>query len=120
MTAYPSPGNHTKYIKKLYKSFDIDHMKEVLTKFSSFRTRYYRSETGKQSQKWLLSQILEIASKHKGMSVQEFPHAWGQNSIIVRFPSAKKASKDEGPVTILGAHQDSTNSWPFLPAPCVG
>jgi leucyl aminopeptidase len=36
-------------------------MKAFLTKFSSFRTRYYRSDTGKQSQQWLLSQIKEVS-----------------------------------------------------------
>lgn len=38
-------------------------MKAFLTKFSSFRTRYYRSETGKQSQHFL-HQTLEKVSCH--------------------------------------------------------
>lgn len=122
-TAYPSPGNHTTYINHIYKSFSIDAMKAFLTKFTSFRTRYYRSDTGKQSQKWLLSQIEDIAKGHKGISVSEFEHSWGQNSIIVRFAPAKKGEgkdvkdKDDGPVTVIGAHQDSANQWIFFPAP---
>jgi leucyl aminopeptidase len=91
-------------------------MKSFLTEFSSFRTRYYKSDTGKQSQAWLLSQIKEIIKPHKGVSVKEFPHAWGQNSIIVRFEPAKQEMKD-APVVVLGAHQDSANSWIFFPAP---
>ncbi|WVQ84463.1 hypothetical protein IAT38_006615 [Cryptococcus sp. DSM 104549] len=114
--SYPTPGNYTKEIKSYIKSLDIDHMKEFLTKFSSFRTRYYRSDTGKESQQFLLGKLKEITKPHSGISIKEFPHPWGQNSIIVRFAPEKK--KDEkAPVTIVGAHQDSTNSWPFLPAP---
>jgi leucyl aminopeptidase len=55
------------------------------------------------------------------IKIREFLHPWGQNSIIAHFPSNKsiatgKKDKDE-PITIIGAHQDSTNLWPFLPAP---
>lgn len=52
------------------------------------------------------------------MTVSEFPHSWGQNSIIVRFAAADKANQNK-PAVIIGAHQDSTNQWPFLPAPSV-
>jgi len=118
--AYPSPGNSTettKYVHSLYKHFDIDNMKRFLTAFSGFRTRYYRSDTGKQSQKFLLQEIQSIIKGHKGMSVKEFEHPWGQNSIIVRFAPGKSSVKADAPVTVLGAHQDSTNSWPFFAAP---
>lgn len=47
------------------------------------------------------------------MSVVEFPHSWGQNSIIARLPAT---SSPKGRV-IIGAHQDSTNLLPFLGAP---
>lgn len=48
------------------------------------------------------------------ISVREFEHSWGQNSILVRIKGSN--SSDEGAV-IITAHQDSTNMWPFLPAP---
>ncbi|KAK8853200.1 hypothetical protein IAR55_003902 [Kwoniella newhampshirensis] len=114
--SYPSPGNYSKPIKSLIKNLDIGNMKKFLTEFTSFRTRYYRSETGQQSQQFLLRTLKEIASSHPGVTVKEFPHPWGQNSIVVRFAPADSA-KGEAPVTIIGAHQDSANQWPFLPAP---
>ncbi|OWZ36045.1 hypothetical protein LQV05_006244 [Cryptococcus neoformans] len=114
--SYPTPGNHTKTINSIIKKLDIDHMKEFLTKFTSFRTRYYRSDTGKDSQKFLLKTLKEIASHRSGITVKEFAHPWGQNSIIVRFAPADPANKD-APITIVGSHQDSTNIVPFLPAP---
>ncbi|WWD19617.1 hypothetical protein CI109_104079 [Kwoniella shandongensis] len=114
--SYPSPGNYSKPIKSLIKNLDIGNMKKFLSEFTSFRTRYYRSETGQQSQQFLLRTLKEIASSHPGVTVKEFPHSWGQNSIIARFSPADSV-KGDAPVTIIGAHQDSANQWPFLPAP---
>ncbi|WVN86454.1 uncharacterized protein L203_101618 [Cryptococcus depauperatus CBS 7841] len=113
---YPTPGKHAKEIKPLIETLDIEHMKKFLNKFTSFRTRHYRSDTGKASQKFLLKTLKEVTAVHPGITVKEFPHPWGQNSIIVRFAPANDSRQNE-PVVIVGSHQDSTNSWPFLPAP---
>jgi len=93
-------------------------MKTFLTKFSSFRNRYYRSSTGVESQQFLLATIKKIVASNPklGITVDEFPHPWGQNSITVKIPPAKSVKADEK-IVILGAHQDSTNLLPFLPAP---
>jgi len=94
--------------------------REHLTKFTSFRTRYYRSDTGRQSQQWLLSRIHEITSQYASESLRdrisatEFIHPWGQNSIIVRIRGSSRI--DDG-IVVVGAHQDSTNMWPYMPAP---
>lgn len=61
--SYPTPGNHSStsdHIKKVYKGLSLDHMKTFLKEFSGFRTRYYRSETGKASQQFLLKTIGEV------------------------------------------------------------
>ncbi|KAF8165145.1 peptidase [Crassisporium funariophilum] len=118
-TSFPTP-NATETVKPILKTLSVEGPKANLEKFSSFRTRHYRSDTGKQSQQWLLSKISEITSDHastslrKLISLTEFPHAWGQNTIIVRI---KGSSTTDNGVVVIGAHQDSTNMWPFLPAP---
>lgn len=114
MAEYPKPGKYKKDIKALYKNLSEDHMKQFLSKFTSFRTRYYKSQTGKESQKFLLSTIKEIARDEKEIDISEFEHPWGQNSIIVRFPHT---GKKDAPRVVVGSHLDSTNMWPFLPAP---
>lgn len=93
-------------------------MKEFLTVFSSFRTRYpislflcnfsryYKSPAGAQSQKWLLNHIKTIASSSNlTTTVSEFKHPWGQHSIIARI----QGKTDE--IVVVGAHQDSVNQW---------
>ncbi len=58
----------------------------------------------------------QIAKHTPNMDVKEFPHPWGQNSIIVHF-APSSADMAHAPITIIGAHQDSANQWPFLPSP---
>ncbi|TDL24036.1 Zn-dependent exopeptidase [Rickenella mellea] len=107
-------------VKSVLKNLSTEGMEENLATFTSFRTRHYRSDTGKQSQKWLLSRISEITKKSASKSLQgqisisEFAHSWGQNSIVVHINGT---SSDDDGIVIIGAHQDSTNLWPFLPAP---
>ncbi|PPQ77340.1 hypothetical protein CVT25_010922 [Psilocybe cyanescens] len=117
--SFPTP-NATEIVKPILKTLSVSGPEENLKHFSSYRTRYYRSDTGKQSQKWLLSKIAEITNKYASESLREiitakeFPHSWGQNSIILRIEGS---SSTDDSVVIIGAHQDSTNLWPFLPAP---
>jgi len=109
-----------KAVESVIKELSIDGPVENLQKFTSFRTRHYRSQTGRESQKWLTQKILETTDKfaakdlHSLISVTEFPHSWGQNTIVVRINGSSPTNDG---VVIIGAHQDSTNMWPFLPAP---
>lgn len=90
-----------------------------LEKFTSFRTRYYKSATGRESQLWLMGKAKEIVSNRKDLnvSVSELKHSWGQNSIILHIPGQGSSEAKKEGITILGAHQDSTNLIPFLSAP---
>lgn len=91
-------------------------MRKFLSSFTAFRTRYYRSETGAQSQKFLLGQVEQIAASNKDLKVdvREFKHPWGQHSIIARFePESSGHDLKDGNSTngiiILGAHQGEFN-----------
>lgn len=65
LIGYPSPSKnsttHAYTTSHYYPKLSTDIMKVNLIQFSGFRTRYYRSETGKQSQAWLLSKIKEVS-----------------------------------------------------------
>lgn len=119
--AFPSNWTYGRHElqKHYYDNIDTSRMKAFLKAFSSFRTRYYRSNDGRQSQLFLLEKIKQIVSDKKNkklhMTVEEFPHPWGQNSIIVKLP-ANDTENAKGTI-VVGAHQDSTNLLPFLSAP---
>lgn len=87
-------------------------MRKHLEKFTSFHTRYYKSDYGVQSAQWLFEQVSDTiadagADKHN-VTVEKFPHPWGQFSIIARIPGKSEKT------VVVGAHQDSINL--FLPS----
>ncbi|RDL39890.1 Peptide hydrolase [Venustampulla echinocandica] len=87
-------------------------MKANLEHFTSFHTRYYKSDYGRQSSEWLLEQVQTLikdsgADKH-GAHAKHFPHSWGQHSIIATIPGQTNST------VVVGAHQDSINL--FLPS----
>ncbi|KAI0339919.1 peptidase [Trametopsis cervina] len=117
--SYPAP-NAPQLVKSVINRLSLDGPKSNLEKFAGFRTRHYRSDTGRQSQLWLLSKINEITNEYAPKELQaeistiEFAHPWTQSSIITRI----NGSSSDDRIVILGAHQDSTNiKSPFLPAP---
>ncbi|UZJ51038.1 hypothetical protein CBS101457_000358 [Exobasidium rhododendri] len=117
---FPSKLSHKSKLKStVFPEISEKGPRSNLEKFTSYRTRYYRSQTGRESQLWLMGKAKELASTRKDLniSVSELKHSWGQNSIILHIPGQGGASAASEGVTILGAHQDSTNLIPFLAAP---
>ncbi|KDQ14786.1 hypothetical protein BOTBODRAFT_32551 [Botryobasidium botryosum FD-172 SS1] len=119
---FPTP-THGSQVTPVLKTLSTSGPRANLEKFTSFKTRYYRSATGRESQRWLLSKIAEVTDKtaspslKKAISVSEFDHAWGQNSIILRIKGLNETLTQEDGVVIISAHQDSTNMFPFFDAP---
>jgi len=109
---YPSHLSHNQTVKKLAKDLQKKNMHAHLEHFTSFHTRYYKSDYGVQSATWLYGQVNDTiaasgAAKH-GATVEMFPHSWGQFSIIARIPGKSNQT------VVVGAHQDSINL--FLPS----
>ncbi|KAF3152096.1 Leucine aminopeptidase 1 [Orbilia oligospora] len=112
---YPSRPQNEAIIRPLLAKLDSKNMKANLEKFTSFYTRYYKSSSGAESSRWLLSRVNETASIDSKISVAPFVHRWGQNSIIAHIPPK---SEDNAAVSyqstsakrvVIGAHQDSVN-----------
>lgn len=114
---YPASMQHEQYIVPLTEDLSKSNMKKNLEHFTSFHTRYYKSQTGIESAEWLYEQVSGVvddsgASKY-GATVKKFSHPWGQFSIIARIPGRTNNT------VVLGAHQDSINLFlpSFLAAP---
>jgi bacterial leucyl aminopeptidase len=98
-------------LKPMMKTLSTVNMRSHLETFTSFYTRYYKSDYGRQSSEWLLETVKDTikdsgADKY-GARVEPFSHPWGQNSVIATIPG--KSNK----TIVIGAHQDSINM--FLP-----
>ncbi|KAJ6264259.1 hypothetical protein Dda_0403 [Drechslerella dactyloides] len=89
---YPSGPQHEAIIKPLLAKLDKSNMQKHLEKFTSFWTRYFRSSSGAESSRWLLSQVNGTAKANPLVSVAPFTHAWGQNSIIAHVPPSAEAN----------------------------
>lgn len=104
---FPSHVSQNASIRPLLKKLEAKNMHDNLEKFTSFHTRYYKSDYGAESSRWLLGKVNETLAEagalDHGAFVQPFEHPWGQNSIIATLPG--KTDK----TIVIGAHQDSIN-----------
>ena len=81
-------------------------MESYLNSLTKFNNRFYNSTTGRESAQWIFDKLTKIASECEasGVKVNKFTHPWLQFSVIARINGST-----DGPVTILGSHQDSIN-----------
>lgn len=104
---FPDATVFNSSVQPLLKELKKENMYSHLEKFTSFHTRYYRSDYGAQSSRWLLDQVnktlAHAGALDHGAFVKHFEHSWGQNSIIATLPG--KTDK----TIVIGAHQDSIN-----------
>lgn len=109
---YPEQMAHEQEIAPLAQDLSKDNMRSNLEHFTSFHTRYYKSQTGIESAQWLHDQVSSVVhdsgAGDYGATVEKFDHPWGQFSIIARIPGQTNNT------VVLGAHQDSINL--FLPS----
>ncbi|EMF10606.1 Zn-dependent exopeptidase [Sphaerulina musiva SO2202] len=106
---YPKKPAQNETVSELLKSLDQKNMRKHLETFTSFHTRYYKSDYGRQSSEWLFDQVNQTLSAAGPVGiVQYFKHPWGQNSIIATLPGKSEKT------VVIGAHQDSINL--FLPS----
>ncbi|TAQ91613.1 hypothetical protein B7494_g123 [Chlorociboria aeruginascens] len=109
---FPSKPVLQEALTPLLKNLSKSNMQANLETFTSFHTRYYKSDYGRQSSEWLLENVQGViknsgADKY-GAYAKHFIHPWGQNSVIATIPGKSNST------VVVGAHQDSINL--FLPS----
>lgn len=92
-----------------------ERLESTLRRFSSFFSRYARSDSGVASGDWLYAQLVEIVQNRSDITISRFHHEWPQDSLIVSIKGTKNPEK----IVIVGAHQDSINLIlpSIMPAP---
>ncbi|KAM3078397.1 Leucine aminopeptidase 1 [Clarireedia jacksonii] len=109
---FPSKPTLQKELKPLLNNLTKSNMHENLKTFTSFHTRYFKSDYGRQSSEWLLEQVQTLikdsGAEKYGAHAKHFKHPWGQHSIIATIPGKSNST------VVVGAHQDSINL--FLPS----
>ncbi|KAH8818677.1 Zn-dependent exopeptidase [Flagelloscypha sp. PMI_526] len=113
------------FVKPVEDDLDgvIENLKADLTKLTSFWTRNYKTHWGLQSSNWLFDHVSALLDAHPSTevvySIRKVPHAFPQNSLIVRLESATSTVPiADRQILVLGAHQDSLNyKFPLFRAP---
>ncbi|KAK4196595.1 hypothetical protein QBC40DRAFT_209089 [Triangularia verruculosa] len=108
---FPKKPAYQKEVKPLMAQLSKSNLEKNLEKFTSFHTRYYKSDWGRQSSEWLLGKVqdtIKEAGAEKWVTAKHFKHPWGQHSIIATIPGKTNQT------VVIGAHQDSINL--FLPS----
>lgn len=102
--AYPTKMKHGKLVKELNGKIDLELVKSNLANFTSFYTRYYKSEHGLKSANWLFEKVSQLVAPISSAKVEKIHHkGWDQYSIIVSIPGQVEDK------VVVGAHQDSIN-----------
>jgi len=93
-------------VSPLVERVDALRIESTILKLSSFHNRYYRANTGVQSQEWVKQKWAELGAGRSDVKVEKFEHrSWPQPSIIMTV----KGESDE--VIVVGGHADSISGW---------
>ncbi|KAL5596717.1 hypothetical protein BROUX41_006591 [Berkeleyomyces rouxiae] len=107
-SVFPKKCAFQKQVEPMLPTLKKANMQANLEKFTSFHTRYFRSDYGRQSSEWLLSRVHDMikeADAEGVVTAEPFKHSWPQSSIIARIPGKTNST------VVIGAHQDSINLW---------
>lgn len=91
--ALPKAAVHQNKVARYVDQLSTANMEVALTEFTSFHTRYYKSDTGVESAKWLYKQISDLIEETNGesdISIRKFDHPWKQFSIIGKTREREK------------------------------
>lgn len=81
-------------------------IRKMIQKLSSFKNRYFESQTGLESQEYIFNEWKKIGSGRSDIEVTKFKHSsWPQDSIVAVM---KGASEEK---IIIGGHADSVAGW---------
>jgi len=111
----PTKITYQKLVQSLIPSLEVSQMTETIQKLSSYHTRYYTSDTGKDAAHHLHKKFIEFSGARTDITVEFFEHTWKMPSVIARI----QGNDDDkaGTRIILGAHEDSVGTSSTAKAP---
>ena len=79
-------------------------IREMILKLSSFKNRYYKAQTGVDSQAYVKATWEKLAGTRSDVKVEYFQHdRWPQPSIVMTVEGASKSDE----IIVIGGHADS-------------
>jgi len=106
--AFPTQLEFQDLVQAYLPSVDSSNVAATITELSSYRTRYYTTQTGADAVQWLLSQYQHLAGLRTDVTFEIVRHSWLQPSLIVRIEGSDSSVSAQ--TVILGGHIDSINN----------
>ncbi len=95
-------------VTPLINRADEGDLLTLVTKLSSFKNRYYQSQTGEDAAKWIKTQYELIAAGHGDIEVDFVAHKFRQPSVVATI-AGNGPNRDE--IVIIGGHIDSISGY---------
>jgi len=93
-------------VNALIAQVDANNIESTIRSLSNFHTRYYKSQTGVDSQNWVKSHWESLAASRSDVKVEFFNHqSWQQPSVIMTI----KGKSEE--TIVVGGHADSISGY---------
>jgi len=103
--ALPSKPTHQTLVNSLNTRVSPTDIANFNGNLTSFFTRYYTSQTGKESAQWIASEFTRLAAGNPLVKVELFQHTWIQPSVIATITGSDPSLSSQ--LVILSAHEDS-------------
>jgi len=94
------------YLDGALPELDMGRINDTVKAMSQNRNRYYRSQYGVDSAKWIAAQFKTIAANRSDVKVELFSHSFEQPSVIASI-LGQGAHQNE--IVVIGGHEDSIN-----------
>lgn len=100
--------DHQEQVRESHDKVDASIIATTINSLSNYRNRYYKSNFGVESQKWVFKKWQELSAEDPSMTVELFQHrAYPQPSVILTWQGTELADE----VLVLGGHGDSIAGW---------
>jgi len=106
-TAFPTQLEFSDLVQGYLTTIDRNQISATIRQLSSYRTRYYTTQTGYDAVAWLESQYQQYAGGRPDVSIKTYVHTWLQPSLIVAIQGSDPTLSPQ--TVILGGHIDSVN-----------
>lgn len=104
--SFPTKTVHHGLVTSLQSEIKRLNLFNNLFEFSSFHTRFCKSDLGLESSLWLHNLLLDITAERPDIEVRIVDHdGWKQKSLIVHI----EGTNSPNDTVVLGAHLDSIN-----------
>lgn len=98
--------NMEETVENAIAQVDAIEIEKSIRHLSSYRNRYYQSQTGVDSAKWIRNKWASLLERRSDANVELYEHAsWKQPSVIATI----KGKSDD--VIVVGGHLDSIAGW---------